>query len=158
MEEFLLIVLPKIARSLDTKMRQTQFDCKLDKDDLLQGASKRMRIDETYKEELVQNRILEGRAKSAQQASRSEGLYSGWSGTVDRWQHRFLLQYALTLRSKFQSQRCLTVVSDGKRLGQPREETNLYQVYAPSLSLAGWLPPVVPMRASQTTPNKNSVA
>ena len=97
------------------------------------------RIDEDVRGHVVRHGVVTAGSSSAY--LRSLGGASAKSGS--RWEEKELLcaQSAAWLTAA--SARCLHVAVDGRRLGAPAKEHEVYAVYEPTTNVAWWCQPVV---------------
>jgi hypothetical protein len=74
-------------------------------------------------------------------AGRHNGVATSTASSFDR---RGLVAYMLAAPGHFEGVRHLCITTDGSRVGQPAEETNVYAAWSPDCSRSAWLAPQVP--------------
>ena len=109
---------------------------------VLMGKKRKLRIDEDLKRKWSFDDLLAKRVHSASQAARFAGFFgSSASGCTRAWEDQGLSQYMVASWKVFEHAGVVGISSDGKRLGNPAEETNTYTAWSADQNLAVWLPP-----------------
>jgi hypothetical protein len=102
---------------------------------------KRRRVDEDLKFSVTTAMLQDGRATSTAVAARGLGL----GRASKKWDNAESLRYqAACWRIAAERVQALCVALDGKRLGQPAEETEVIACWLYPQDVACWAPPMVP--------------
>ena len=99
---------------------------------------KRRRICEDYKMAISEHMLVQHRASNVHAAARSGGMCA--ASTAARWEVERNLCYRDASRKLGPSCWAVHVSIDGKRLGVPQQETEIYAAYTWPCDLACWLP------------------
>jgi hypothetical protein len=108
----------------------------------------RRRVDEDVKHEITTSLIASGRASNSRDAARF--LRISTASAASKWDENEVLVYQATCWQSCVQQKSFSVALDGKRLGQPCEETEVYACWVYPGDKAMWLPPMVPILYSNT--------
>ena len=104
---------------------------------------KRRRLDEDLKRAMCYDMIEQKRARNVSDAVASVGGVS--RKNAQGWIVRELLRYqAAAWKLCSDNMKALSISIDGKRVGQPAEETEAAAAWCFPANLAFWLPPMVP--------------
>lgn len=110
----------------------------------LVGTKRKLRIDEDLKRRWSHDDLVEKRSHSASQAARLSGFFGkSGSGATRAWETQGLMQYTVASWKVFEHAEVVGISSDGKRLGNPAEETNTYAAWSADADVGVWLPPQV---------------
>ena len=137
-----------IAKAVDEAVRSKSFGGQVRHTQLLQNeaTSSRLRIDEDFKRHLTQESVSSKRAKIAVSAVKAAGVFeSDNPGIVSTWTLEAMHAKLESIRAHFGS--CtgpLSVSFDGKRLGNPAEETVVLSMLDPETTHGAFLPVMVP--------------
>ena len=102
---------------------------------------KRRRIDEDLKKTVCTSMVLDGRADQTRDGARLVGI---GGSTASKWDEKEALKYQAACWKLCEQAGCsLSVALDGKRLGQPAEETEVFAAWVWPQEVAFWLPPMV---------------
>lgn len=113
---------------------------------------KRRRIDEDLKKAVCTDMVVDGRADQARDGARLMGL---GGATAAKWDEKELLNYQAACWKLCERSGCsLSVALDGKRIGQPAEETEVVAAWTWPQQVAFWLPPMVRGLASGRGPKR----
>jgi hypothetical protein len=100
---------------------------------------RKMRLDE---DACLQTALGQNRSHPCSSAA---GRHNGWAtSTASSFERRGLVAYVLTAPCHFEGIRHLCITTDGSRVGQPAEETNVYAAWSPECSRSAWLAPQAP--------------
>eukprot|EP00971_Amphidinium_carterae_P025755 508248-Amphidinium_carterae.1 len=102
-----------------------------------------MRVDEDLKRHLIQEESKKKRARTIQESASVLEIGEGNPGNIRRWVMDYMRAYATSSKRQFGSSRTIVVASDGKRLGQPAEETTVFAATDFQGGRSAWLMPVV---------------
>ena len=103
----------------------------------------RRRVDEDVKREITTSLLASGRANSSRDAARF--LRISTASAASKWDENEVLVYQATCWHSCVQQKAFSVALDGKRIGQPSEETEVYACWVYPGDKAMWLPPMVPI-------------
>ena len=137
-----------IAKAVDEAVRHRSSGGDVRHTQLLQNdaTSSHLRIDEDFKRHLVQQSVQSKRAKIASSAVKAAGIFeSDNPGIVSTWALEAMNARLQDIRAHFGS--CtgpLSVAFDGKRLGNPAEETVVVAILDPETEYGAFLPVMVP--------------
>ena len=82
------------------------------------------RMDEDLKHAVTDDMVKEGKAKNARCALRSvDGVTAAHGGMVSKWEVIKKLEYQASVKRLLSKSDTINVSIDGKRMGQPGEET-----------------------------------
>ena len=85
--------------------------------------------------------VLDGRADQTRDGARLVGI---GGSTASKWDEKEALKYQAACWKLCEQAGCsLSVALDGKRLGQPAEETEVFAAWVWPQEVAFWLPPMV---------------
>eukprot|EP00971_Amphidinium_carterae_P347992 6490261-Amphidinium_carterae.1 len=106
-------------------------------------SGRRMRSDGGLKRVLVEEETQKKRSRTIQESASVLEIAEGNPGNVRRWVSDYMRGFATATRRHFVGTQTLVVASDGKRLGQPAEETTMFVASDFIGSRFAWLMPVV---------------
>ena len=105
----------------------------------MQARSKKRRIDEDFKNHVVATMVQSGRSRNTRACLRSAAVCSDKIALV--WEHKRMLKYQSEGWSMCENGiRAISVAIDGKRIGQPAEETETYACWVWPQNKSLWLP------------------
>ena len=109
------------------------------RDLVLYGESKKRRLDEDYKVELLQTAMENKRAKTPMAIARASGGIS--VATIATWVGPFMGKIRAAIFMAFKGAQSVAVAFDAGRVGSPKEETLLLAAMNVETRQAAWLAP-----------------
>ena len=131
----------EIAQMMDGSIQAGRFEVELSElgPNRDKGQGKRRRIDEDWKQYIVNGAVERRQAKSGQAMLRAGGQVN--PKVAPHWQKQELLAYQAACWRLLRKARFVCVVSDGARLGDPPEETVLFLLHSADVDAGAVLPP-----------------
>eukprot|EP00971_Amphidinium_carterae_P093839 1856802-Amphidinium_carterae.1 len=105
---------------------------------------RKMRVDEDFKRAMVVSEIQSGRIKSSGSGAVAFEAAKSLTGGVRRWTQKHMQQYLHSLRATFSSCPTVVIATDGKRVGNPAEMTEVFICCSSCTDCAAFMTPVVP--------------
>ena len=155
--------LAMFTTGIDRRVDRMGFEQDPSKAALPQGRQKRLRVDEDLKRYMTVDAVSAGRFHSAAQGLRMIGFGHHASNSGAQWEEQGLQLYLTASWQGFEGGGVTCVANDGKRLGNPAEETEVFLCWHGKSNVSTVTPPMVgllmlqsvppPMRAARRVPS-----
>ena len=132
-----------VAEKVDEAIGDGGFELDPQKMPLLgPHSSRRRRIDDDFKEAVVNAAVAKKRAKTGAMVLRAQGSYV-CPKLAAVWERQSVLSVQTASFREFQQARCVSLCSDAARLGEPPEENLVIVAWAAENNTCSVLPPQV---------------
>lgn len=149
----------KIAQGVNGRVDQISLPTNILKEEhfMAQSGKRKARVDEDFIELVSQEKVRQKKIHCGSQLARATGDVP--ESACRAWDEQFLCRYQAEAWKQFASATFVSVAEDGKRIGQPAEETQMYVAWTPTGDKAAVLPPQAlrgPITIAMPTPEPRS--